>query len=112
MIEDIKSIKTIEDAQIMLLETEKTRLISKKKIVKKPFTSLNTGKEGRIVSIDKNHLSIDIEKWQVEPAKISIESYQNFIEVSEDIKNSINDYLDTFNDERKLRRLISSLARD
>ena len=37
MIEDIKSIKTIEDAQIMLLETEKTRLISKKKIVKKPF---------------------------------------------------------------------------
>ena len=101
MIEDIQNIKTIEDAQILLLETEKTRLINKKKIMNTPFISLNTNKAGKITNIDKKHLTIDVERWQWEPIDISVESYKNYIEVDEDIQHSINDYLDTFDDERK-----------
>ena len=112
MIENIQSIKTIEDAQILLLETEKTRLINKKKIINKPFISVSTNKAGKIINIDKKHLTIDIERWQWEPVDIGVESYKNYIEVDENIQHSINDYLDTFDDERKLKRLISSLARD
>ena len=107
-----KSNKSAQTKEMYDITLDKFTAINKKKIMNKPFISVSTKKAGKIINIDKKHLTIDIERWQWEPVDIGVESYKNYIEVDENIQHSINDYLDTFDDERKLKRLISSLARD
>ena len=107
MIENIKSIISIEQAHDLLIEGIKIRANCAGRIKNAVFTSKTTGRQGTIVGLDNKQLYLDLECW--EPIGIKIDNFEKVLDVEDEVKDAINTYIESFKDDRKLNRLIYSL---
>lgn len=107
--ENIKEIKTVDEVNDAMKQIHETRVISVAMILNKSVKSKFTDREGRITEIDKKHLYMNFEAWESVPIRLS--DYKNVIEVDEPTMTAIDNYIETFVDERKLNRVARKLVK-
>ena len=109
MLINYNSIKTTSDAAQIINDNLKARISYIEEITNTPVVSKATKKSGTITNISKKSLFLNFEHWNSVP--VSVDSYQEIIETDEKTNSLINKYLQTFDDERKLNRLILKLSK-
>lgn len=106
---NIKELKTVNEVNNVVNELVTLRHELMNEVLEKPVISKNTNKEGHITSIDSKKLFVNFECWSSVP--VSLDNYQEIIETSEDIRNKINEFIETFKDERRLNLLRMRLVK-
>ena len=109
MIESIKEIKTADEVNDAMKEIHEKRFTSIAALLNKPAKSKFTECEGRITNIDQKHLYMNFEAWESIPIKL--DDYKNVVEADEPIMKAIDNYIETFIDERKLNRIARKLVK-
>lgn len=103
-------IKTVNEATNVMNDLLAFRESVKTNIIDQKVISKNTNREGEIKDITKKYLFLNYECWGSVP--ISLDKYLNVVDINQTTLNNINDYLATFNDERKLNTLVHKLSRN
>ena len=109
MLINYDSIKTTSDAAQIINDNLRARLSYIEELTDAPVVSKATKKLGIITNVSKNALFLNFEHWNSVP--VPVDSYQEIIETDEQTNSLINKYLRTFDDERKLNRLILKLSK-
>lgn len=109
MLINYDSIKTTSDAAQIINDNLRARLSYIEELTDAPVVSKATKKSGIITNVSKNALFLNFEHWNSVP--VPVDSYQEIIETDEQTNSLINKYLRTFDDEKKLNRLILKLSK-
>lgn len=102
-----KEIENVEKANEVLKNLKISRLLNKNKLFKKTVLSKFTGKEGIITDIDNKFLYVNFEAWESIP--LSLDKYIEAIDTDDETIETINNYKESFKDERRLNLLIGRM---
>ena len=97
-------IKTLDDVKNELRRNEELRDECYKEILDSTIFSKFTNVEGVITDINEKTIFVNYESWESIPLKL--DRYKESLITEDYLTKIIDDYLSTYKDERKLKRLI------
>ncbi len=103
------SINTAADAAKIMNENLRARVAYADRIRNSSVSSKATGKNGTITDVSKKALFLNFEHWNSVP--VPVDGYERILEVDQDVKSAIGMYLRTYEDEKKLNRLLLKLSK-
>lgn len=105
-----EDIKDLQAANKAIEDNEDTRNNCLNSIVGSSVTSKFTNLEGSITGINKKSIFVNYECWQSIP--VSIERYKDVLNMDDYLIKLIDEYFETYTNERKLNRLTLKLANE
>lgn len=106
---EYQKLNTIDEVNLAINQMLNYRNELKNSLINRKIESAFTQKEGYIADVDNKRLCLRFECMDV--ASININNYQNIINVDESIKENIANYLESFEVNKKLNRILRKIER-